>query len=138
MQAFQRKFRVFAVVESQLHPADGTVALIALSAVTTTMLVVVFVTGKTGRPLRIILEISAVAGITAHLAVFAFEWEIGFVVIEFCLFPISRSVARLAFITAAAQVDVVEAVTGNAGGRRVLIALIDVTKIAPDLFVFPT
>lgn len=113
------------MVESQLHPADGAVALLALSAVTTSMLVVIFVTGIAGRPLRIVLEISAVAGITAHLAVFAFEWEIGFVMIEFRLFPIGRSVARLTLITAAAEVNVVEAVTGNAGGRCVLVALIN-------------
>ena len=33
MQTFQRKFRVFVVVEAQVYPSDGAVALIALPSV---------------------------------------------------------------------------------------------------------
>ena len=115
------------MVETQLCPAHGAVALVTFSAVATSMFVIIFVTGKAGLALGVVLEIAAVAGVAADPAVFSLERKIGFrVVIEFSFLPINRGMARVTLITVATEVNVVEAVAGNAGGRRVFVALIGV------------
>ena len=112
------------MVETQLHPSDGAVALVAFLPIATSMLVVIFVTGKTSLALCVILEIATVARITASPPMFPFEWKIGLVVIEVRLFPILGGMARVTLITVATEVNVVEAVAGNAGRRCVLVALV--------------
>ncbi|MEE8303495.1 MAG: hypothetical protein V3S24_13795 [Candidatus Tectomicrobia bacterium] len=113
------------MVEPQLYPPHGAVALLAFPAVATSMLVIVFVTRKAGFTLCVVLEVAAVTGDTASPAVFPLERELGLrVVIEVCLLPINRGMARVTLIAVATEVNVVEAVAGNAGRGCVLVALV--------------
>ena len=112
------------MVETQLHPSDGAVALVAFLPIAASMLVVIFVTGKTSLALCVVLEIATVARITADPTVFPLEWKFGLVVVEGRLFPIVGGMARVTPITVATEVNVVQAMARNAGGRCVLVALV--------------
>ena len=124
MKASQRKFRILVVVESQIDPADGTMALVAHSSIATSVLVIILVTGKTAGALRIILEISTVTGVTAHLSMMAFQWKAGLVVIKFRLFPSGRCMTRATSVATATEVNVVETMAGYTAVGGIFIAFI--------------
>lgn len=138
VQASKRKLGIFAVIELQLDPADRTVALLAFSPIAPSMLVVILVTGEASLALRIILEIAAVAGSTTNTLMFTDERKVGLrVVVEIRFFPINRGVTGVTLITMTTKVNVIQTVTGDAGCRRVLVALADMAKIAANFLVFP-
>ena len=137
MQVAKRKFRILAVIETQLYPALWTVALTTFLPVAASVLIIVFVARKAGFSLGVILELSTVASVAADNPVLSHKWKIRFgFVVKRSFRPSLRGMAALAALTVAARMNVVQTMTGDTGSWGIFVMLVDVTLLATGLAMF--
>lgn len=120
-----------------MAPVTRAVTAVALVAVTPGMLVIVLVAVITGGAQFNAIELAGMADVTAYGAVGAGQLEFRILVmIEEEFFPFSFVMALFALVAIAPGVHVIDAVTGHAFRRQILVTLIGVTAVAGRLFVF--
>jgi len=134
VQAAKRKLRVLTVIETELYPALWSVALTTFLPVAASVFIIVFVARKAGSSLRVIFELSTMASVAADNPVLSHKWKVRFgVVVKRGFRPPLRGVATLAALTIAPRMNVVQAMTGNTGGRGVFVMFVGVTLFATGL-----
>ena len=134
VQAAQWELRVFAVIETQLHPAFRAVALATFLSVAASVFIIRFVARKAGSALCVTMKIATMTSVAANNSVFTCQWEVRFgVVVKSTVRPLGRRVAHFTTLTIASRMNVVQAVTGNTCGGGIFVALVDMTLLAAGL-----
>ena len=123
MQADQRKARQFVIERQVPPPIRIIVASFAALAQFALMRIVLAMTGDASCSELVAVEISAMAGVAFDLGVCAPQRKFGLVVVEMDCLPLALVMTGFAFGAIAAGVDVLQAVTGDTGGRQVLVEL---------------
>jgi hypothetical protein len=125
------------VIECDLSPPAGFfVALLAATAELGLVRIVLLVTRDAVGREFVTIKIAGVTGVAFDLRVFAPQRKLGhFIVVELYGFPLGRSVASFTLGAVTGGMSVLQAMTGYAGHRQVLVALAGVTSAAGDIFV---
>ena len=134
MLSTQGEIGIFVVIELDTQPSRGCMAALALSAVTTPMLIVLSVAIEALASPRIVLEVAAVARAAVSPAMRPHERKSRvLVMIEHHFPPALRDMTLFALGPMPALMHVVQAVTGIAGRRGLLVTLVHMTEIACHL-----
>jgi len=137
MSTGQRKFRVAIVVKGAGLPGAGAVTAAAIRAQARCVGIFSRVTAVTVLWNLILHATGLVACATVDFCVRAFERKFGFFeMVELCGLPTRRSVALVAFDSAAACVRIVRCVTRYALFGSALVAIAEVTRKARHFGVF--
>ena len=137
MRFFEREFSIFIVVEFLRGPAQHIVAVLALLAELTFVLVALLMTGKAIR--RHIFVFPFRMTVPARNAfVFAFKRKLRLAMIVDKLLPLGFVVAAGAFITQTALMLVNSRMTADAFERHTLVTFLRMAVTTCDLFVFST
>ena len=124
------------VVEAGFFPGVFAVAGLALFAVTAVVCVIAAMAAEAGGVGGLVLDRVDMATFATNMGMPAFQGKVGVpIVIEVGFTPLAFVVAVGAVRAVDAMVHVVERVAAVAGGRRFLVALVDVAAIAGGVAV---
>ena len=137
MQADQRKARQF-VIERQV-PSPIRIVVASFTSLTQLALVriVLAMAGDASCCELVAVEISGMAGVAFDLDVCTPQRKFGLVMIEMVCLPLALVMTGFAFAAIAAGMNVLQAMTGDAGGRQVLVEFAGMAGRAGDILVGP-
>jgi len=134
--ALQGKIGAPCVVETGFFPGALAVAGLALFAVTTVVCVIAAMAAEAGGVGGLVLDRVDMATFATDMGMLALQRKVGVpIVVEVGFTPFAFVVAVSAVCAVDAMVHVVKRVTAVAGGRRFLVALVDVAAIAGGVTV---
>ena len=134
--ALQGKVGAPRVVEADFLPGEFAVACLALFAVTAVVCVVAAMAADTGSVGGLVLDRVDMATFATDMGMLALQGKVGVpIMVEVGFTPFAFVVAVSAVCSVDAMVHVVKRVTAVAGGRRFLVALVDVAAIAGGVTV---
>lgn len=144
MRAAQGEIGFPVMIEVRLQPTLFIVALVTALAIGTFVHIIQLVTCQALArlsPLRLVtvnldLLITLVTSMASYLAVLSPETEASqAIMIESSLTPLLLAVAVLAALSKTAAVYILDGMTGNTLGRRILVAVADMTQVTGHILV---